>query len=839
MHQWGYLGSEKVKDKITKALIAKAQGNFLWVKLMVDELQFNHTEEDVNRVLETLPQDMSDLYNLVIKNLRSRLTARELNLHQAILNWICLSQERLDYGRLAAILEPLGRFTTASISISLKKLCGLLVVWEESEAEKQVQYLDSPFAVYLPASYLRLLHASLMDYLLSLSPVCHFAIKQGLGHEQIAKACLSYLKTTHQSPIFYPIGSSFPYKHHYEDSGKLVAANDSRGPLPIDADDPPIDECSDYGATKEWITGKYAMLHCVKKFWAYHTKMAVKLGVDITELVNILLSSIMLSSDIFMWYELASLSQVGEENSLTDIKEFCNLLNPAHAVEAGLIQQAIYELLTITESKESRMGASLSGATWMLFIPDKNNQLLGTESENPVLALGSSEQTMIQRTFRANGDLVTAYEAFLRSTLLDSRTTLATELQSREATSNRRVVDVITDLIEAPDALWRLILIGRVLIDARELNLLYSILDACVIKFGSTAQMCMAKARLLLWLGDIEGSIRTYRSALDSASYRYDIRDILSTLLVTGNKPLEASQLFDKTDVVLHWCEKTWLAKRKADVLEDAGLYTIARSVYSQGRKDFPDSLYMARWNLEYDIRQHDFDTAISFLKTAQQRPDIRLWAGNKLIGIFIKAGQREDAQNEALEFVKNSGYHWKSYQTLWDLQDDTNMAIETFSKLTELPETRWEAYIYLAWALADAKSYEAVVAACHKSLKLKLHSSGLHMLSVAYKKLGHPPDEALSEFKAYWELQSQSNDFQISDDSKCLQIIAGFACSAHIWSDVIWSLKEISKSSPNDVQSGFTLVEAYIENGDFSLAEEQYLISMQLLEQTSYQSKL
>ena len=665
MHQWGYLGSEKVKDKITKALIAKAQGNFLWVKLMVDELQFNHTEEDVNRVLETLPQDMSDLYNLVIKNLRSRLTARELNLHQAILNWICLSQERLDYGRLAAILEPLGRFTTASISISLKKLCGLLVVWEESEAEKQVQYLDSPFAVYLPASYLRLLHASLMDYLLSLSPVCHFAIKQGLGHEQIAKACLSYLKTTHQSPIFYPIGSSFPYKHHYEDSGKLVAANDSRGPLPIDADDPPIDECSDYGATKEWITGKYAMLHCVKKFWAYHTKMAVKLGVDITELVNILLSSIMLSSDIFMWYELASLSQVGEKNSLTDIKEFCNLLNPAHAVEAGLIQQAIYELLTITESKESRMGASLSGATWMLFIPDKNNQLLGTESENPVLALGSSEQTMIQRTFRANGDLVTAYEAFLRSTLLDSRTTLATELQSREATSNRRVVDVITDLIEAPDALWRLILIGRVLIDARELNLLYSILDACVIKFGSTAQMCMAKARLLLWLGDIEGSIRTYRTALDSASYRYDIRDILSTLLVTGNKPLEASQLFDKTDVVLHWCEKTWLAKRKADVLEDAGLYTIARSVYSQGRKDFPDSLYMARWNLEYDIRQHDFDTAISFLKTAQQRPDIRLWAGNKLIGIFIKAGQREDAQNEALEFVKNSGYHWKSYETL------------------------------------------------------------------------------------------------------------------------------------------------------------------------------
>ena len=37
-----------------------------------------------------------------------------------------------------------------------------------------------------------------------------------------------------------------------------------------------------------------------------------------------------------------------------------------------------------------------------------------------------------------------------------------------------------------------------------------------------------------------------------------------------------------------------------------------------------------------------------------------------------------------------------------WDLQDDTNMAIETFSKLTELPETRWEAYIYLAWALAN-----------------------------------------------------------------------------------------------------------------------------------------
>ena len=57
--------------QLREKLLKKSSGSFLWVSLIVQELQQAYSEEDVEEILDEVPEDMNQLYTRMLKSLPS------------------------------------------------------------------------------------------------------------------------------------------------------------------------------------------------------------------------------------------------------------------------------------------------------------------------------------------------------------------------------------------------------------------------------------------------------------------------------------------------------------------------------------------------------------------------------------------------------------------------------------------------------------------------------------------------------------------------------------------------------------------------------------------------
>jgi hypothetical protein len=55
-------GTDRLKQQITQNIMLRASGNFLWVRLVLEEILSCHTEEAIQETLEEIPSDISKLY---------------------------------------------------------------------------------------------------------------------------------------------------------------------------------------------------------------------------------------------------------------------------------------------------------------------------------------------------------------------------------------------------------------------------------------------------------------------------------------------------------------------------------------------------------------------------------------------------------------------------------------------------------------------------------------------------------------------------------------------------------------------------------------------------------
>ncbi|KAL9619809.1 MAG: hypothetical protein Q9160_005645 [Pyrenula sp. 1 TL-2023] len=55
-------GSEQIKTRVVQKILARAEGNFLWTRLVLDEIVHCHTESGIEETLDEFPSDMHKLY---------------------------------------------------------------------------------------------------------------------------------------------------------------------------------------------------------------------------------------------------------------------------------------------------------------------------------------------------------------------------------------------------------------------------------------------------------------------------------------------------------------------------------------------------------------------------------------------------------------------------------------------------------------------------------------------------------------------------------------------------------------------------------------------------------
>ncbi|KAH8778620.1 hypothetical protein F5883DRAFT_626595 [Diaporthe sp. PMI_573] len=116
-------GNSDFKKYLTKQLLGRCEGNFLWTKLVLDEILRCHTEEDINKVLREVPDDMTELYRHMERNLAS--TSRKSNrpLISALFRWTVCAQRPLDLEEMSQALHP--QFSSfVDLRWTIKDTCG-------------------------------------------------------------------------------------------------------------------------------------------------------------------------------------------------------------------------------------------------------------------------------------------------------------------------------------------------------------------------------------------------------------------------------------------------------------------------------------------------------------------------------------------------------------------------------------------------------------------------------------------------------------------------------------------------------------------------------------------
>ena len=99
-------GSENLKHQITQSVLHRAQGNFLWVRLVLEEISSCHTEQDIRDTLEDIPEGMSQLYQRMEQAIANSPKRTDQTLAKTILRWTICAHRPLTLAELAHALSP-------------------------------------------------------------------------------------------------------------------------------------------------------------------------------------------------------------------------------------------------------------------------------------------------------------------------------------------------------------------------------------------------------------------------------------------------------------------------------------------------------------------------------------------------------------------------------------------------------------------------------------------------------------------------------------------------------------------------------------------------------------
>ena len=171
MHQFP-ARDDSARQALISEIVEKADGCFLWVKLVVDELRDVYSPKDVERILNSVPSGMNALYSRILDKMEQAHYGKEAA--KAILTWTALSARPLTVDELNAALQLDIEDSVVNLAENAAPICGHLV------------YVDSK-------SRVRMIHQTAREFLIQKNLESPFALKKSECHSRLAKICLEYL----------------------------------------------------------------------------------------------------------------------------------------------------------------------------------------------------------------------------------------------------------------------------------------------------------------------------------------------------------------------------------------------------------------------------------------------------------------------------------------------------------------------------------------------------------------------------------------------------------------------------------------------------------------------
>ncbi|MBE3050333.1 WD40 repeat domain-containing protein, partial [Candidatus Bathyarchaeota archaeon] len=157
---------------LSKQILAKSGANFLWVRLVIDELRSVCADETIIDVLEDIPRGMIPYYERTVARMAEK--DREKHISKAILLWVVTSARPIHTQELEEALELDINSRFSSMPEAIERLCGHLIAVNEH------------------TDLVHVVHATAREFLQS-KAAGEFRIVRRVAHERIALICLRVL----------------------------------------------------------------------------------------------------------------------------------------------------------------------------------------------------------------------------------------------------------------------------------------------------------------------------------------------------------------------------------------------------------------------------------------------------------------------------------------------------------------------------------------------------------------------------------------------------------------------------------------------------------------------
>ncbi|KAJ9160996.1 GPI inositol-deacylase [Coniochaeta hoffmannii] len=173
------LTEESDRDELAKKILRRSNACFLWVRLVLDELQHVYSTVSILRVLQGIPDGMIPYYERTITTMAEN--RREKHIAKSVLLWVVTSSRKMTIPELSQALQLDIQENLPSAKSAVEGLCGQLV------------------SVNQGTNKVEIVHSTVREFLLS-EAAGEFQISKPLAHERIALTCLKLLSSREMQP---------------------------------------------------------------------------------------------------------------------------------------------------------------------------------------------------------------------------------------------------------------------------------------------------------------------------------------------------------------------------------------------------------------------------------------------------------------------------------------------------------------------------------------------------------------------------------------------------------------------------------------------------------------
>ncbi|CAG8961443.1 hypothetical protein HYFRA_00013893 [Hymenoscyphus fraxineus] len=167
------IGNPEYRNEVASKIIRKSEGCFLWVVLVLDELDSAFSESEIDAILTEVPVGMDPLYQRTLEGLSQAVRGKPLV--KAILMWTTCATRPMTIQELesAVILQTKDK-GIFGLTKFISSICGHLV------------YVDKRDRV-------KMIHQTAKEFLMREGLESEFAIKSREAHNNLTDTCLQYL----------------------------------------------------------------------------------------------------------------------------------------------------------------------------------------------------------------------------------------------------------------------------------------------------------------------------------------------------------------------------------------------------------------------------------------------------------------------------------------------------------------------------------------------------------------------------------------------------------------------------------------------------------------------